>query len=460
MAQLQKGTTFIDGGTYAAASLNNHVDQAIVLPGVISEQTNSTNNNNNDKIFMLDGGTGFLKNMNRSDFLKNFTDSKETLAQASHGFVSGDVLKLSGSTYAKAQGDTLDNAKPVGIVESVVDSNNFVFVRSGKMLKSSHGFTGGAWLYLSPTSAGALTTTLPSLITYPSYVVCATSIDANYLFVCISDSPGILDSQVTEIKLDELVRKEQHDYGTTAGTTTAYTLTPSPAFTSYTEGMVIRFTPNAANLVGPVTINVNALGAKTIKKWSRLAVNTIAELEANDLLTTGLYEATYTAAGTFLLKDVSSPRIRDSQPVIILQHQATSGTSGGTFTSGSFQTRPLTTEVVDTHNLCTIATNQFTLQPGTYLIKARAIANTVNRNQMRIQNITDTSTVAIGEVNNNAASIGWASQVDGYVSIATAKTYEIQHRCETTRATDGFGLAFSVTTEVYATVTIRQLAPP
>lgn len=459
MAQLQKGTTFNDLGTYPASSFNNLVDNGEALPGIISEQTNSTSNNTNDKLFMLDGGTGFLKNMNRSDFLKNFTDSKETIAQASHGFVSGDVLKLSGSTYAKAQGDTLANAKPVGIVESVVDSNNFIFVRSGKMLKSSHGFTGGAWLYLSPTSAGALTASLPSLITYPSYVVCATAIDANYLFVCLSDNPGLLDSQVTAVKLDETVRKELHDYGTTAGTTTAYTLTPSPAFTSYTEGMVIRFTPNAANVAGPVTINVNALGAKTIKKWSRLAVNTITDLEANDLLTAGLYEATYTAAGTFLLKNFSSPQIRDSQPLIILQHQATAGTNGGTFTSGAFQTRPLSTEVVDTHSLCTLATNQFTLQPGSYLIQGHAMAIVVNHNQLRIRNITDSTTSALGEVtgfNTNTC----VATVDGYISLSSAKTFELQHQCETTRATDGFGSPFSIGTEVYATVTIRQLAPP
>lgn len=42
MAKLSKGTTFSDGSSYNAASLNNLVDQASVLPGIITEFASST----------------------------------------------------------------------------------------------------------------------------------------------------------------------------------------------------------------------------------------------------------------------------------------------------------------------------------------------------------------------------------------------------------------------------------
>lgn len=42
MAKLQKGVTFVDGTTYAAADLNNLVDLAIILPGAITELSSFT----------------------------------------------------------------------------------------------------------------------------------------------------------------------------------------------------------------------------------------------------------------------------------------------------------------------------------------------------------------------------------------------------------------------------------
>lgn len=47
--------------------------------------------------------------------------------------------------------------------------------------------------------------------------------------------------------------------------TDAYAITPSPAITAYTAGQVFSFKAGTAN-TGAATLNVNALGAKTIKK--------------------------------------------------------------------------------------------------------------------------------------------------------------------------------------------------
>ena len=77
----------------------------------------------------------------------------------------------------------------------------------------------------------------------------------------------------------------------------------------------------------------------------------------------------------------------------VIADQKTSGTDGGTFTSGAWRTRDLNTEVTDVDNIVSISSNQFTLQAGTYLIKARATAYDCDRHQLRLRNITDGTTV-------------------------------------------------------------------
>lgn len=86
---------------------------------------------------------------------------KETITQASHGFVAGDALKFASSVWAKAQADSAANAEVVGVVESSVDANNFVVVYSGRITGLS-GLTANTTYFLSAATAGLLTSTEPS----------------------------------------------------------------------------------------------------------------------------------------------------------------------------------------------------------------------------------------------------------------------------------------------------------
>lgn len=63
------------------------------------------------------------------------------------------------------------------------------------------------------------------------------------------------------------IQSGAYQFCTDAVGTDSYACSLSPAITSYTTGMVIVFKAGAAN-VGAATINLNALGAKTIKKVS------------------------------------------------------------------------------------------------------------------------------------------------------------------------------------------------
>jgi hypothetical protein len=84
---------------------------------------------------------------------------KEQITQSTHGFVAGDVLRHNGTIYVKAQGTT-GNSEAVGVVESSVDTNNFILVICGRITLS--GRTAGAEYFLSAASAGLTTTTAPT----------------------------------------------------------------------------------------------------------------------------------------------------------------------------------------------------------------------------------------------------------------------------------------------------------
>ena len=124
----------------------------------------------------------------------------------------------------------------------------------------------------------------------------------------------------------------------------------------------------------------------------------------------------------------------------IIGDQKSAGTEGGTFTSGAWQTRDLNTEISDADGIVSISSNQFTLAAGTYLVNASAPAHKVNGHQIRLYNTTDSSTVAFGttEIAHASDNCGNRSFVSARFTISGSKVYEIQHRCGTTRATDGF----------------------
>lgn len=85
------------------------------------------------------------------------------------------------------------------------------------------------------------------------------------------------------------------------GTVDAITLTFSPAFLAYTSKMKIRWTSAGVNTSTTPTINVDGLGAKTVKKGASAA------LAANDIGGSGsVHEAVYDGTDFILLNPISS----------------------------------------------------------------------------------------------------------------------------------------------------------
>jgi hypothetical protein len=178
------------------------------------------------------------------------------------------------------------------------------------------------------------------------------------------------------------------------------------------------------------------------------AANTLAKLAAG---TSGYFLKTGGAG--------ANPSWALAHNYICVQDQKSQNTAGGTFTSGAWRTRTLNTEVTDTGSNCSLASNQMTLDAGTYEILAFVPAMQVDAHQARLQNITDGSTVLTGTAENmpNSSATVTKSIIQGRFTLAAQKVLEIQHQCTTTRATDGFGHAANLTTEIYTTVELRKV---
>ena len=195
----------------------------------------------------------------------------------------------------------------------------------------------------------------------------------------------------------------------------------------------------------PVTINGDGSITGFVAQTANIADNAIGTNQLADDAVTANKLGTKTFVSYALLAD---------------RHGATAG-DRGTFTADAWQTRSLNNEVVDTDNIVSLSSNQFTLQAGTYQIKFGACAYKVNRHVTRLREISPTAqTIASG-----SAQYSWASGADlqwsrGWVrtTITQATTYEIQHRCQTTQSSNGFGFQMTFSGADYVQVEIYKEA--
>lgn len=143
--------------------------------------------------------------------------------------------------------------------------------------------------------------------------------------------------------------------------------------------------------------------------------------------------------------------------VSIIKDVKSQGTHAGTFSSGAWRQRDLNTLEGNAGSRVSVASNQFTLQPGKYLVYATAPAHDVSYNRLRLRNTTDTTyvygMVADADLNGTTSYV----TVSGYYDFTSTKTLRLEHRCQTTENNDGFGVATGWGSEVYATITITVL---
>lgn len=160
------------------------------------------------------------------------------------------------------------------------------------------------------------------------------------------------------------------------------------------------------------------------------------------------------ASGTALASSNST------QDTILLQHQTASGVDAGTCTSGAWRTVPLTNEVYDTGNNCSLSSNQFTLAAGTYEVWALSpYADNISRVQCRIYNTTDSTVLCYGESAYSSGAIVESKILGDRFTVAASKVLELQQQVSTTGNTFGFGVANSFgNTNIHAQVFLRRIS--
>jgi hypothetical protein len=147
--------------------------------------------------------------------------------------------------------------------------------------------------------------------------------------------------------------------------------------------------------------------------------------------------------------------------IAIFNETQASGTAGGTFTSGSYVKRTLNTTVVNNITGCSIASSVITLPAGTYSVFATSPAFEVNNNKCRLRNTTAGTDLAIGNSSYAAstATVNVLGTIQTCFTLAGSTDIELQHRCASTKATNGFGAQTSFgDSEIYSQITIVRVA--
>ena len=215
----------------------------------------------------------------------------------------------------------------------------------------------------------------------------------------------------------------------------------SPVITSFVAGNLILVKLNRAFTGGAVGILVNAQGSIAVKRG-----------DGNNPLKGDGY------VGQILLLEydgtvfqIINSNVPSGPLPIIIGDQKPNGTDGGTFASGAWRTRDLNTIIADPFGLVaagllSLSSNRFTLGPGTWEIFVRAPAIGVDDHELRIFNITDNSIAIKGEFYDCGAMIGTGgdpsltlAMLEGIFVLTSNKTFEIQHVCEHSRSSFGFG---------------------
>lgn len=145
-------------------------------------------------------------------------------------------------------------------------------------------------------------------------------------------------------------------------------------------------------------------------------------------------------------------------PLLHVREQETSGTEGPNAVASTFTKRDLNTVITNTIAGASLASAQITLPAGTYRIKAKGGAFDLDRHKLRLRNVSDGTTAAVGssELSNNSDLSATDSTMWGRFTIAAEKVFELQHYAEFNK-TGGFGTATSSgEVEVYAELWIEK----
>lgn len=125
------------------------------------------------------------------------------------------------------------------------------------------------------------------------------------------------------------------------------------------------------------------------------------------------------------------------------QASGINGHAGATFTFGAYRTRVLNTVKTNEITGASLSSNQVILPAGIYWAVWEAPAIQVNAHKTKFYNFSDSSDVGIGSSKQTAPADLVTTHSSGYTRFTTAaqKTFEVRHRCQSTKTLTGFGFA-------------------
>jgi hypothetical protein len=287
------------------------------------------------------------------------------------------------------------------------------------------------------------------------------------------------------------------------GSSNAFAVTSNRTISSLANNTVMAFTANFS-ITGAATLNLNGLGAKSIKRFNGNALasgdivsgqpvtvvyksspdvwymmsalaaltgNTFADFSENaapgdPAADTGrLYAKDVSGTTRLAYRDsAGTERVLDraGEVIAIIEDQKAQNTAAQTLTGATDNVRELTTLAYNRDSIASLSSNRFTLPAGTWEIAWWAptnTANTIGKHQSFLYNQSDSTEVARGTV--GGIDLGDTdtdgdmpfSQGSAVVTIAGSKAFEIRHRPE---STVGGGYVGNLGTEVYTRVTVRR----
>lgn len=178
--------------------------------------------------------------------------------------------------------------------------------------------------------------------------------------VALIEAAGLTPDEADLTQLLQGVRSQALNYAADTGTADAMVVTLDPPLATYTAGLVLRIVKSAAaNATTTPTLNVNGLGAKTIKRRDGSALES-ADLRASSIATV-MYDGT-----NFRLQGMVDSDVADSPLPAFFFARASAGT---TIAANTWQKINCAEEVVDAEGWYNTANSRFTpLKAGYYLV--------------------------------------------------------------------------------------------
>lgn len=181
--------------------------------------------------------------------------------------------------------------------------------------RNSSGVTSRLPIGATGTILEAQSSGIPAWVPNPSTADASTTVkgvsqEATQAQVLARTATGSTSARLF-VNPSTLTTVQTYDHVADAGGTDAYAITVTPAPTAYVTGQVFRFRANTAN-TGTATLNVNSLGAITIRKPSPSGY---VDLETGDILAQQLVEVMYNGTHMIATSTLSTQVITASNVV-------------------------------------------------------------------------------------------------------------------------------------------------